>query len=171
MRSICAAILVCLMTAAAASDPLARSDEKFLNDFAQANAAQVVAGKFAAENAQDSDVKAFGRVIADDYSKALSRIAEFARAREIEVKAKPGVADKGKELLLERRGAAKFDEAYVSSQVDAAEEAIGRIQAVINEGQDASVKQLAARSLPEVRHHLEMAKRLQGRLAVLAVLQ
>jgi putative membrane protein len=157
-------IAATLFASAAMAQSTNHADESFLKDFAKANAAEVDAGKLAQERAQNPDVKAFGKHMADDHAKTLAKVTEVAGKSNVNVKEEPGVVDKGKEMLLEHHGTGKFDEAYLKAQVDGHEDVLKMLQKEIDEGQNPNVKQLAATAKPVVQRHLDMAKQLQTKV-------
>jgi len=159
------AIAATLLAAAAMAQSTNSTDEKFLKDFAQANAAEVKAGELASTQAQNPEVKAFGKHMMDDHSKTLTKVTEVAGKSHVDVKEKPDLMHKGKDALLEHKDGAKFDAAYLKAQVDDHEDAVKLLQKEVKEGQDPAVKQLASQALPVVQRHLDMAKQLQAKVA------
>jgi putative membrane protein len=146
-------------------DSTNRPDEKFLKDFAQANAAEVETGKIAQEKAQNAEVKAFAKHMVDDHSKTIGKVESIASKANVDVKAKPDLIQKAKATLLENRDGANFDAAYMKAMVNDHEKVVEMLQKEIREGQDPSVKQLASQALPDVQKHLKMAQDLHAKVS------
>jgi putative membrane protein len=142
-----------------------RQDEKFLKNFAQANAAEVETGKIALEHAQNSEVKKFAQHMIDDHSKTIGKVEAIASKTNVNVKAEPDLMHKAKASLLDNKDGAKFDQAYVKAMVDDHEKVVEMLQEQIREGQDAGVKQLASQALPDVQKHLKMAQDLYANVS------
>jgi putative membrane protein len=151
-------------TASNSSDSTNRTDEKFLKDFARANADEVAAGKLAAEKAENSQVKQFGQHMVDDHSKVINKVESIASRYNVNVKDSPDLKHKAATAMLEKRDGAKFDQEYIKSQVKDHQQVVEMLQKEIREGQDPSVKQLAQQALPDVQHHLDLAKQLQAQV-------
>jgi putative membrane protein len=148
-----------------ASDSTNRDDEKFLKNFAQANAAEVEAGKLASEQAQHPEVKAFGKHMVDDHSSTIKKVESLASTLNVDVKPEPDLMHKAKSALLDRKSGTNFDEAYIKAQVNDHQKVVDMLQKEIREGRNANVKQLASAALPDVQHHLDTARQLQAKVA------
>lgn len=144
---------------------LSNDDEKFLKEFAQANAAEVEAGKLAEQQAQHPDVKAFGKHMVEEHSKSIKMVETVATNHNIDVKSKPDLMHKAKGSMLDGKRGAEFDAAYIKAQIDDHEKVAEMLQKEIREGRDANVKKLASDSLPHVQEHLAKAKALQTKLS------
>jgi putative membrane protein len=148
-----------------AADTTNHPDEKFLKEFAHANAAEVEVGKLAADKAQNADVKAFAKHMVDDHSKTISKVESIASKTNVDVKAKPDLMHKAKSELLEMKSGTNFDRAYMKAMVDDHTKVVEMLQKEIRDGRDASVKELASKALPEVQKHLKMAQDLHAKVS------
>ena len=63
---------------------------------------------------------------------------------------------------LSRLSGAQFDQAYAKAMVEDHEEAVALFEAQTKNGRDAAVKEFASKTLPKLRDHLEMARKLPG---------
>ena len=142
-----------------------KPDEKFLKDFARANASEVETGKLAATKAQHPEVKAFAKHMVDDHSKTIDKVQALASKNNIDVKVVPDMARKSSTDMLDNKDGAAFDRAYIDAQVDGHQKVVTMLQTEIKDGKDADVKQLASQALPDVQKHLKLAKDLQTKVS------
>jgi putative membrane protein len=137
-----------------------RSDERFLKDFAQINAAAVYTGTTAEWKAEYAEVKAFATHVVDTHSQTIGKIAAVAAQTHIDVKAKPDFMQKAKSAMLDINVGASFDRAYMKATVNDYQKVIEMLEREITDGQDANIKQLASESLSDVQENLKMAQDL-----------
>ena len=145
-------------------DTTNRSDERFLKDFAQINAAEVYTGTTAEWKAEYAEVKAFATQVVDTHSQIIGKIAALAAQTNIDVKAKPDFMQKAKSAMLDINVGASFDRAYMKAMVDDYQKVIEMLEREIKDGQDANVKQLAAEALSDVQEHLQVAQDLYAKV-------
>lgn len=136
------------------------SDRQFLLHAAGSGMAEVQLGQLATERAASAEVKQFGQRMVDDHTKANQELRTLALARNlpatIAIDPKHQVmADKLEPL----RGIA-FDREYMAGQVADHEEAVTLFTTAAKESQDAEVKAWAAKTLPTLQEHLQMARAL-----------
>ena len=143
-----------------------RADEKFLKNFAQVNAAKVDTGKLAEWKAEDPIVKAFATQMVDAHSKTIAKIVNVATETSIDAKAKPDFIQKTKSAFLDVSVGGSFDRAYLGGMIDDAEEIVEMLEKEINDGQNPSIKQLAADSLTDVQRYLKVAADIRAQVAV-----
>jgi putative membrane protein len=75
--------------------------------------------------------------------------------------APPLRADQQQKLAQLRNAGPSFDATYLNDQVQAHQQALALIQGYAQGGQDATLRQAAAETAATVRHHLDVATRLQ----------
>jgi putative membrane protein len=87
-------------------------------------------------------------------------LSAFAKAAQIPLPSELNPEDKSMRSTLESVSADAFDLAYMQGQVVDHQKAVVLLIWEIGQGQDASLQQWAATTLPAVLGHLEMAKAL-----------
>lgn len=155
-------------TASAAADAskLASADRRMLGNLAQANRAEVEAGKLALEKSQNPDVKKFAQTMVDDHSKALSEVEQLGAAKNVKLPDGVGVMHKTKETALKALTGKTFDSQYMKrAGVGDHESTVKLLQDIQKNGKDADLKALADKMLPDVQHHLEMANQMATQIA------
>ncbi|WP_394788314.1 DUF4142 domain-containing protein [Rhodoferax sp.] len=146
---------------AADASKLVRADSNMLGDLAQANRAEVEAGKLALEKSQSADVKKFAQMMVDDHGKALSEVEQLGAAKNVKLPDGVGVMHKAKETALKALSGHLFDAQYAKrAGVGDHESTVKLLQKIQKDAKDADLKALADKMLPAVQQHLEAAKQL-----------
>jgi putative membrane protein len=143
----------------------AQKDSKILRELAQANMAEVQAGKLGAEKATEDDVKRFGERMAKGHSEHLAELRKIARSNKVELPSGPGKKhqDALKKLEQAKKGRA-FDRAYMAQMVKDHEEALKLHENAAKNAEDRDVRDAAQKAIPDVRQHLDTAKGIQSSL-------
>jgi len=140
---------------------LDRGDRQMIEDLAQANMAEVDAGKMALEKSQNADVKKFAQHMVDDHTKALGEVQALATAKNVTLPDGAGPVAKTKATALKALSGNLFDKEYAKhAGVGDHENTVKLLQKIQKEGKDSDLKALAGKMLPTVEHHLDMAKQL-----------
>jgi putative membrane protein len=144
---------------------LSKADTDRLNAIAQANIAEVAAGKMAVEKTTNADVKQFAQMMVDDHGKGLDETKKVAAAKNVTLPTEPDAAHKQMADKLQKMSGAAFDKEYVSKAGVADHAKVhAALKVDIAKAQDADVKALAVKLEPTVAHHGEMAKTLNAKL-------
>jgi len=161
--------LACAMPFAAhaqASAPvkLSHQDSSFLKDAAEAGNAEVEGSRVALQQSSNADVKTFAQAMVDDHGKAGGELQSLAASKSVKVSDKPSLIKRGEIKMLSERKGASFDQHYADSiGVKAHEDAVRLFQKEADKGTDADVKAWAAKTLPTLQRHLEMARALKAK--------
>ena len=140
------------------------ADATFLKKLAEGDLAELDAGRLASQKSTNEGIKEFGQEMIKDHSKNESELKDLAASHGVEVPATIDAAHAAQKSKLENASTAEFNSEYIKAQVSDHEKALALLQREISNGQDPAVKDFAQKTLPVVRHHLEMAKQLQGKL-------
>lgn len=148
---------------ACAQSTVAKADADRLIAIAQANMAEVTAGKIALDKASSSEVKSFAQMMIDDHGKGLDETTKIAAAKNITLPSEPDAAHKKMAADLQNLSGAAFDKAYAKNagvldhtKVHAA------LKNDIANAKDPEIKALVTKLEPIVAQHLEMAKKLDA---------
>ena len=159
MNTLATVVLVGL-TAVAFS---ALSDEDaFMEKLAQAGMAEVAAGKMAESKGVSAEVREFGAMMVEHHSAANQKLEKLAITKGVTLPATAGEENLAAMKALQSNEGARFDQAYVASQVKAHEEAVELLKMEIAGSDDAETKAFAAQLLPTVESHLRDAYHLAG---------
>lgn len=145
------------------SGRLAPADLSFMKDAAEAGAAEIEASRLALQRAAHADVKSFAEQMVSDHGKAGSELAALAAAKQVPLPAGPSLFHKARLKLLDASKGTSFDKRYAAlAGVKAHEDAVKLFQKAAASAQDADVKAFAAKTLPTLQHHLEMARAMDN---------
>lgn len=146
-------------------DVVGDPDKFFMVGATMMNLAEISAGRLAEQRSQTEAVRMFGQQMVKDHSQANAELAQMARQKGV---AMPAQSDEAHSMLVEHLGklqAADFDLEYVTHMVGGHAKAVALFEAKSKSAKDADLKQWAAKTLPHLKHHLEMAKELQQKLS------
>jgi putative membrane protein len=148
---------------AQAGQSLARADKAFFTDAAQAGLAEIESSKLALAKGVNTQVKGFAQQMIDDHTRASQELASLASSKGVTLPTEPSLAQRAKIKLLSARDGAGFDRQYASGMgVSAHEDAIKLFQKTARNASDADVKAFAAKTLPTLEHHLQMARDMKA---------
>lgn len=146
-------------TTPAAGARLERADRRFVERAAEGGMAEVALAQVARERATDPQVKAFAQRMAEDHGQANQALAQLAGTKGVELPAEP---PRGARRDVERMGAMKpgpdFDRAYMKHMVDDHKKTVTEFGKASREARDPEVKAFAAKQLPTLENHLELAQ-------------
>lgn len=152
-----------LVSAAFTAQAHARSDEAFLKEAAQAGAAEIEASRLAASKARHPEVKAYATAMIADHTKVSDELKALAASKNVTLPEGPSVKHKAELKLIDAGDNDKFDERYAKNfGVEAHEQTIKLFEEASREAKDADVKAWAQKTLPALKQHLEMARKLPG---------
>jgi putative membrane protein len=152
--------LVYQLVADDADKPL--SDEQFVQQVSAAGLAEVNLGRLAVDQASSAEVRKFGQRMIDDHTNAndeLKKIADnerFTVAKEMDKKQRD-LSDK----LLKMKGE-EFDKAFMKHMVKDHKEAVKLFEDESKNAKDADLKEFATKTLPSLKEHLKLARKLAG---------
>jgi putative membrane protein len=149
----------------ARSPGLSDSDKTFAQQADQINMTEARLGEIAQMNAENSAVKAFGRLLTYDHNRlnhglhGLRHVVEnegVSLTRRLDQQHREGVNH-----LSQLKGSA-FGQAYIQAMVEGHEKAVSYFEQEGNRVQDPQLKSWALHTLPILQQHLALAKAIQG---------
>lgn len=138
---------------------LTSNDRSFITQATNGGMVEVTLSKFAMQNSNRSDVKAFAKTIVDDHEKAgmeLSMVAAKLGAPPY----KPAVEEHADMKRFGQLRGEKFDSAYVERMVRDHGGMVALFEKQASHGDAGELKAFAAKTLPTLKEHLKMAKAL-----------
>ena len=131
---------------------LSSADKAFMQDAAKGGMMEVAMGRVAEQNATDSEVKSFGARMVKDHGKANEELKALAKEENVQL---PGEKSPGKW---------KSDKDYMGQMVKDHEKDLAAFEKEAKDGTDPDVKSFANKTAEVVRKHLDMAKKIDGKL-------
>ena len=138
-------------------------DTAFAISASQGGIAKVQLGSLAASKAGDPAVKAFGRQMVDDHTKADDRLASLAQEQNMTLPANLTAKDQALYDKLSQLSGAAFDKAYVSGMLKDHKKDVKAFRKEAGSGKNPKIKNFAAETLPILQHHLDEVKSIQSR--------
>lgn len=149
----------------ASAQTLAKADADRLTAIAQANIAEVDAGKMALEKSTNAAVKQFAQTMIDDHGKGLDETRKVAASKNLTLPTETDAAHKKLAADLKKLSGAEFDKQYVAKAGVADHSKVhSALKDDIAKAKDADVKALVTKLEPVVAHHGEMARKLDAEL-------
>jgi putative membrane protein len=134
------------------------SDHMFAMKAAQGGMAEVKLGQLATQKASSQDVKSFGQQMVDDHSKAGDELKALASRKGITIPDGLNAKDQATYDKLSKLSGADFDRAYMKDMVADHKTDVGEFRRESTRGTDPDLKAWAAKTLPTLEHHLQMAE-------------
>lgn len=159
------AIAALLGAVTAQAQALDKADQAMLKQLAQANIAEIEAGRMALDKSQNSEVKAFAQQMLDEHSKGLRAVLAVAQSKGVVLPIEPDAKHKAMGKKLRRLSGDAFDREYAAQAGISDHRAThAYLQKVQSEAKDADVKALAAQLEPTVARHLSHVEALSASL-------
>jgi putative membrane protein len=136
----------------------ARDSAKFAAKAAAGGMAEVELGKLALQRASDPAVKEFAQRMVADHTRANSELKAVALKKNIQLPTDLTSGQKSKMDKLSKLSGAEFDKQYMSDMVKDHEEDVEDFKTQAEQGTDPDVKSFAAKTLPTLQSHLQMAQ-------------
>ena len=141
-------------------------DKQFLTKAADAGSTEIVASKMAQTKSSNAEVKKFADSMVTDHTKVAEELKQLADSKQIQVSDRPGTKHQAEIDKLSRLEGKPFDTQYAASiGVAAHKEAVKLFEDASQKASDPEIKAFAAKTLPALQHHLEMANTLHTGLS------
>ncbi len=140
-------------------DKLSRADERLMMQLAQANIAEINAGKLAEQKSNNDQVKSFAKKMVDDHTKALDDLKQIASSRGVTLPTEPDRQQMAMENKLSALSGEKFDSQYIAQSGNRAHRDTHRLlQRVRNRATDPELKSYATQVIATVESHQQLAR-------------
>jgi len=152
----CVAILAAAGTARAAS--LSNADKQFLSLAAKTDMTEAHEGQMAEEQATRAEVKAFARTLVQDHTDSYERLTALAGKNGVSI---PKGIDSAKDREIERLNhlkGARFDSEFTRDEIADHRRALAVYEREAKHGEDADVRDYAAKMIPILEKHLQLAE-------------
>jgi putative membrane protein len=153
------------MLAQESANRLSPPDPTFATKAAQGGMAEAQLGQLATQKASNPDVKAFGQQMVDDHSKANDEFKAIASRKGVTLPSNIDPKDQATYERLSKLDGPAFDRAYMADMVRDHRADIAEFEREASHGSDPDIKAFASKTLPTLKHHLEMAESAQAKVA------
>jgi putative membrane protein len=139
-------------------------DRLFAQLLAAGGMAEVELGRFAQERTGHEDVKRFSDQMVADHSEVNDALRSIANESKIPLPGEIDADHKKVRADLEKMNGVEFDLAYMAAQIIDHQKTAQLLAWEIGSGQDGEMQRFAARTLPTVLGHLDMARDIYAQL-------
>lgn len=138
----------------------AQDDAGFMVKAASGGMMEVELGRLAQQKASSQRVKEFGQMMVNDHSKANEELKALAAKKNIVLPSTPG--DEAQEHIsdLTKLSGAEFDKKYMKLMTKDHQEDVSLFEKAAEDAKDPEVKAFAAKTLPVLKNHHQMAEQL-----------
>jgi putative membrane protein len=134
------------------------STRQFMQDAATGGTTEVELGRMAANKAASEQVRAFAERMVKDHGAANDELVELAKQKGVSLTTQLDPKHQAVVDRLGRLSGPEFDREYMQAMVDDHRADVTKFDHEAKAGRDADVKSFAARTLPTLRRHLDLAQ-------------
>jgi putative membrane protein len=146
----------------AATTGMSSQERNFMRDAAMGGLMEVELGRMATEKGASDAVKQFGQKMVDDHTRVNAELTQLAASKGMSVPTELGAKHRADVTSLSNLSGAEFDKAYAKLMVSSHKKKVSAFEKQSKGGADAELKAFAAKTLPGVQEHLQMARALTG---------
>ena len=141
----------------------APATEEFVKKVAISNMFEVQASQVALDKKPDADTKPFARKMVTDHTATTKQLKSLVESGKVKVTLPTALDADHQKKLDELRGldGKQFDQAYDQAQLQGHEEAVQLFEQYSRSGDNPDLKRWAAKTLPHLKQHLAMARKLK----------
>lgn len=142
----------------------ASNQDSFWNDAAQAGMAEIMLGNLALQKSSNDEVKQFAQKIVDDHTAAGNELKSLASSKSMTLPTDVNAKQKATYDKLNALSGDEFDKEFIKVMVKDHEKAVSLFKNQSEKGTDIDVKAFAAKTLPTLQGHLDMAKQMNDKM-------
>lgn len=145
---------------------LSALDRLFMSQAAQGGIAEVMLGKLALQQASSQSVKDYAQRMIKDHTQANNQLMKLAAQKGVTVPKTINEEQQAVMNQLSKLSGKSFDQEYMNEAgIESHAEQVALFQNETQLGQDPDVQAFAAKTLPIVQQHLQMARKMTGTTA------
>jgi putative membrane protein len=141
---------------------MSKGDVQALRKLAQADMAEIEAGKVAAQKASNPEVKKYAEHMVQEHSKMLEEGKQLAQAKGVQPPAGPDKKHQDALKKLQASDGEDFDRQYMRQMVRDHQEVLKLAQKTSKDAKDPELKAHVQKGLPHIKEHLEAARKMAG---------
>lgn len=138
------------------------ADRAFMDTAAHANMAEIQMGQLAEKNAQNQEVKDFGKRMVTDHTAADNGLKQIAQKQDVTLPSSLSANDKATFDRLEKLHGEAFDKAYMQDMVRDHEHDVAAFRRDEKSIKDTQLKDWVINTPPVLDSHLTEAKKVAG---------
>ena len=139
-------------------------DKEFVSDAGMDGLFEVQAGNLALQKASSAEVKSFAQRMVTDHGTANTELGQLATTKGLALPTELGGDAKTMYDHLNGLSGAEFDKSYMQHMVEGHNKDVAEFEKISTTGGDADLKTWAAKTLPTLQQHQQMAKDISSKL-------
>ncbi|HEX8422097.1 MAG TPA: DUF4142 domain-containing protein [Pyrinomonadaceae bacterium] len=144
---------------------LSSSDRKFAMMAAMGGMAEVETARLALTKASSDEVKQYAQKMIDDHTAANAELMQITSTKNLTLPTAPDAKHRAMIAKMEKLSGAEFDRQYIMMAGHKDHQKMEKLfRDESMRGRDADLKAFAAKTLPVVQQHLQMARDLHGKM-------
>jgi putative membrane protein len=157
-----ALLAVCLLLAIAAPAQTRVSEQDFVTRVAISDMMEIQSSQLALARQPDADTKPFAEQMVKDHQQTSKELKALVDSGKVKASIPSALDAEHRKKLedLKAKSEKDFDRAYDQMQLQAHEEAVALFEGYAADGDNPDLKSWAAMTLPHLKEHLAMAKKL-----------
>ena len=140
------------------------NDAKFLVEASDASMMEIEAGNLAQQKSTNKSVVDFGKMMSTEHANANTEIQSVASMKSVTMPTSMSEDHMKKINDLREKSGKDFDKDYMSMMVDGHKKVISDFEKMSTDAKDDDIRALAAKLLPTLRTHLEIAVKIEDGL-------
>jgi len=138
--------------------------EDFVKEVSMSDMFEIESSKVALERG-GAATKAFAQQMIDAHQKTTANLKALLDSGKVKAQPASAMSEDQRESIdeLKKLSGSEFDNAYQDDQEDAHETAVDVFKRYAQEGDNPDLKAWAAKTVPDLEHHLKMAEELHGK--------
>lgn len=140
----------------------ALKDERFVLEAGQGGLTEVALARLALERSENEEVRRFAQMMIDDHTAANAELMQIASSKNMTMPTEMNEKQRKTMEKLNGLSGAQFDREYMRQMVKDHEATVKLFEREADRGTDADLKAFAAKTLPNLREHLQMARSISG---------
>src|SRR5215204_3828966 len=136
----------------------ASNQDSFMTEAAQSGMAEVMLGNLALQKSQNEQVRSFAQQVVTDHTAANTELTTLAASKNVTLPTAVSSKHRSAGGKLNGMSGTDFDKAFMKQMVKDHEAAVKLFSRESDRGTDADTKAFAAKNLPTLQNHLQMAK-------------
>lgn len=150
-----------ILGATLSTQVLAQTPAEFIDDASAAGIAEIETSRLAIQKTSSTDINSYAVEMIKDHTDANRDLKAIASKHDLPMASDEQIMDRARKLMLQVQEGESFDAAYVANQIKAHEQAIELFENEARESQSPELKAFAEQTLPKLRMHLDMARKLE----------
>lgn len=144
---------------------MSSADRKFMMMAATGGMAEVEMARLALQKSTNESVKQYAQKMIDDHTAANAELMQIASTKNLTLPTAPDAKHRAMMAKMERLSGAEFDRQYIMMAGHKDHQKMEKLfRDESMKGRDADLKAFAAKTLPVVQQHLQLARQVHGQM-------